>query len=80
MLYSVNGQWVMLEQGSGGFNDLCTHKQLLELLSGVKNDAYADWNSDADAIIIAASSNSIGVSDITIKFTPTHNPSDTSVR
>ncbi len=78
----VNGHWVMLEQGSGTFADMCTHDQLLELMSGVKNDAYAEWDSDADAIIITASSSPNNLSDLQILGgeTPTHNPSDTSVR
>lgn len=78
----VNGHWVMLEQGSGTFDDMCTHEQLLELMSGVKNDAYTEWDSDADAIIKAASTNPGKLSDLQIlpSETPTHNPSDTSIR
>ena len=77
----VNGHWVMLEQGSGTFDDMCTHEQLLELISGVKNDAYAEWGSNADAIIKAASTNPGKLSDLTIRANrqPTHNPNDSSL-
>ncbi len=35
----INGHWIILDQLTGGC-DPCTHEQLIELFSGVKNDAY----------------------------------------
>ena len=75
----VNGQWVMLKQGTGRFDDTCTHKQLLELMSGKTNDAHST-HKDTDAIIRAASSNPSRLSDLQIDVSPTHNPSDRSVK
>lgn len=78
----INGKWVILNNQSGGLF-LCTHPQLLELMSGVKNDAYREsLQSDGgmDPIIVTASTNPTKVSDLSIKVTPTHNPSDTSIR
>ena len=78
----INGKWVILNNQSGGLF-LCTHPQLLELMSGVKNDAYREsLQSDGgmDPIIVTASTNPTKVSDLSIKVTPTHNPSDRNIR
>lgn len=81
----VNGQWVLLEQGSGKAEN-CTHAQLMQLISGVKNDAYST-SSNSDSFIKNASaivdgqSGGVTLSDITIKANrqPTHNPNDSSL-
>ena len=77
----------MLCQNCGTFEDMCTHAQLLELISGKKNAAYTR-SSDADSFIRQASANIdgdtdyVGITDIHIRANenPTHNPSDRSIR
>ena len=80
----VNGQWIISAQGTGKLEN-CTHTQLLQLISGVKNDAYStSFNSDS---FIQNASDSLDSGDksycpddIIILSTPTHNPSDRSVK
>jgi hypothetical protein len=77
----------MLDQGSGTFDDMCTHAQLLELISGKKNAAYTR-SSNADSFIRQASANIdsdtdyVGITDIHIRANenPTHNPNDRNIR
>ncbi len=78
----VNGEWVFIDQNYGKLFDV-THSQFLELMSGVKNDAYEDsWGAEMDKLVIHASTNPEKLSDLHIRANenPTHNPSDTSVR
>ena len=80
----VNGQWIISAQGTGKLEN-CTHTQLLQLISGVKNDAYStSFNSDS---FIQNASDSLDSGDksycpddIIILSTPTHNPSDRNIR
>lgn len=80
----VNGQWIISAQGTGKLEN-CTHTQLLQLISGVKNDAYStSFNSDS---FIQNASDSLDSGDksycpddIIILSTPTHNPSDRNLR
>lgn len=81
----VNGQWIMLEQGTGRAEN-CTHAQLMQLISGVKNDAYST-SSNSDSFIKNASaiadgdSGGITLTSIFIEpnETPTHAPDDRSL-
>ena len=78
----VNGNWVILNNQGGDFF-LCTHSQLLELISGKKNDAYRDSlysDGGMDPIIVTASTNPSNVSDLAVDVSPTHNPSDRNIR
>ncbi len=79
----VNGQWVISEQGTGKLEN-CTHAQLMQLISGVKNDAYStSFNSDS---FIQNASDSLDTGDksycpddITILTAATHTPGNNSL-
>lgn len=77
----INGCWVMLEQQTGKLVK-CTHDQFMELLSGVKNDAYTTSSSVEPFVKIASDYAASGVkqsnypSDLEIRYSegPTHAP------
>lgn len=77
----INGHWVMLDQLTGKMDD-CTHDQLMEMLSGIKNDAYTTSSSIDLFIKIASTYVDTGVkntdypSDLEIRYSegPTHAP------
>lgn len=79
----VNGHWVMLNQNSGRI-DNCTHTQLMQLISGVKNDAYST-STNSDSFIKNASDSldtgdkSYCPDDITILTSATHTPNNRSL-
>ncbi len=80
----VNGQWVLINQLDGKLDDV-THSQLMELISGIKNEHYDCSQTDDSLIKNAAQSLKTGDTsfmpdDIAIRDSATHNPSDTSIR
>ena len=64
----VNGHWVMLCQQAGTFADMCTHEQLIQLMSGVQVKEYKTWDygNGTDLIISLAKTSPQRVSDLRI--------------
>lgn len=78
MFYSVNGEWVLVDLGSGRL-DKVTHSQIKELMQGIKNDAYeASWDN-CDKIVAVASNNPDDLSDLAIRVPATHTPGNNSL-
>lgn len=74
----VNGEWVLINQLDGKLDD-ATHSQLMELISGVKNEHYDYSQTDDSLIKNAAQSLKTGDTsykpdDIAIRDSATHTP------
>ena len=75
---NINGHWVLINQNTGALWDI-THAELMQMIdsggsSGIKT-------SSKDMIVLTAKAGKgYQLSDLAIRATPTHNPSDRKLR
>ena len=74
----VNGHWILINQDTGGIDDI-THAELMQMISSGSDCGIKTGSKD---MIVLTAKNGKGsqLSDLAVDNTPTHNPSDTSIR